>query len=76
MDHQKILNLLKEVILNLRQENGTLSIINQINANYDVGNETIYNKAVLKSYLCDYNDVYILERGNINIVGHQVTSSI
>ena len=53
MDHQKILNLLKEVILNLRQENGTLSIINQINANSDVGNETIYNKAVLKSYLCD-----------------------
>ena len=76
MDHQKILNLLKEVILNLRQENGTLSIINQINANYDVGNETIYNKAVLKSYLCDENDAYILERGNINIVGYQVTSSI
>ena len=42
MDHQKILNLLKEVILNLQQENGTLSIINQINANYDVGNETMF----------------------------------
>ena len=52
------------------------SVNYQSHANYDVGNEIIYNKAVSKSYLCDYNDVYILERGNINNVGHQVTSSI
>ena len=33
----------------------------------------IYNKEVLKSNLCDYNDVYILVRGNIAIGGHNIT---
>ena len=40
---------------------------------YDVGNEIIYNTEVLKSNLYDYNDTHILVRGNITIVGHQVT---
>ena len=39
----------------------------QSNANYDVGTEIIYNTEVLKSYLCNYNDAYILVRGNIMI---------
>ena len=40
------------------------NIVNdQSNANYDVGNEIIYNTEVLKSNLCDYNDAYILVRG-------------
>ena len=42
-------------------------------ANYGVRNEIIYNTAVLKSNLCDYNDAYILVRGDITIIGHQVT---
>ena len=45
----------------------------QSNANYDVGNEIIYNIKVLKSNLCDYSEAYILIRGNITIIGHQVT---
>ena len=45
----------------------------QANANYDVGNESIYNTEVLKSNLCDYNDAYILVRGDITIIGHQAT---
>ena len=28
---------------------------------------------ILKSNLCDYIDAYILVRGNITIIGHQVT---
>ena len=52
------------------------SIVNdQANANYDVGNESIYNTKVLKSNLCDYNDAYILVRGDITIIGHQVTQA-
>ena len=43
---------------------------NQSNANYDVGNESIYNTKFLKSNLCD---VYILVNGDIAITGHQVT---
>ena len=39
----------------------------QSNANYDVENEIIYNTKVLKSSLCDYNNAYILVRGNITV---------
>ena len=37
----------------------------QSNANYDAGNEIIYNTEVIY----DYNDAYILVRGNIIIAG-------
>ena len=40
---------------------------------YDVRNKIIYNTEVLKSYLCDYNDAYILVGGEITITGHQAT---
>ena len=33
---------------------------NQWKANYNVGNEIIYNTVVLKSNPCDYSDAYIL----------------
>ena len=38
---------------------------NESNANYDIENEIIYYTKVSKSNLCDYNDAYILVRGNI-----------
>ena len=41
---------------------------NQSNGNYDVGNEIIYNTEVLKSNLCDHNDVYILVWSNIIVI--------
>ena len=44
-------------------------------ANCDVTNQIIYNAEVLKSNLCDYNDAYILVRGNITIIGHAVTQA-
>ena len=50
------------------------NIVNdQSNANYNVGNEIIYNKEVLKSNLCDSNDDYILVKCDIAIIGHQVS---
>ena len=45
----------------------------QSNANYNVGNEILWNTEVLKSYLCDYNDTYSLVRSHITIIGHQAT---
>ena len=39
-------------------------VYNQLNGNYDAGNEIIYNTEVLQSNLCDYNDAYILVRGD------------
>ena len=67
MEHQKILILLNEESDSkfvTRKQN----IVNdQSNANYDVGNETIYNTKVQKYNLCEYNDAYILVRDNITI---------
>ena len=41
-------------------------------ANCDVANQIIYNTEVLKSNLCDYNDAYILVRGSIIIIEHNM----
>ena len=47
------------------------NIVNdQLNANYGVGNEIIYNTEVLKYNPCDYNETYILVRGDIIITVH------
>ena len=45
----------------------------QSDANYDVGNEIMYNTVVLKSNLCDYNDAYILVMVDITVVQFTVT---
>ena len=42
----------------------------QSNANYDVGNEIIYNTKVLTSNLCDYDHAYIL-RGDVIVVAQE-----
>ena len=48
---------------------GKWNIVNdQSNANYDAENETIYNAKVLKPNFRDFNDAYILERDDINVV--------
>ena len=73
MEHQKILNLSNEAN-DSRFVTTKWKIVNdQSNANYDVGNEIIYITEILKCNLCDYNDAYIIVRGNITIIGHQVT---
>ena len=59
MEHQKILNLLNESN-DFKFLARKWNIVNaQTSTNYNVRKETIYN-TVLKSSLCDYNDVYIL----------------
>ena len=56
MKQQKILNLLNETS-DYKFVTKKWNIVNdQLNKNYDVGNETIYNTEVSKSNLCDYND--------------------
>ena len=50
------------------------NIVNhQSNANYHVQNEILYKKAVSKFNLCEFDDAYILVRGNITSIVHQVT---
>ena len=51
-----------------------LNIINdQLNSNYNVGNEIICNTEVLKSNLCDYNDAYISVKGGITVTAALTT---
>ena len=71
MTHQKTMDLLSEASDSRRKWN----VINdQSNANSDVGNEIIYNKEVLKSNRCDYNDACILVMGNITVVAAPATN--
>ena len=58
---------MKQVMLNSLHEKKS------IHTNYDVGNEIIYNKEVLKSNLWDCKNPYIYVRSDITIKGHQVT---
>ena len=65
MEQQKILNLWND-------ENDPKFVIRKWNfvnhnlkTNYDVAHEITYNTEVLESNLCDYNDAYILVKGDI-----------
>ena len=40
----------------------------------DIGNEVIYNTEVLKSNICDYNNVYILVKCDITVTTAPATS--
>ena len=68
MEHQNLLNLLNEA-RSPKIVTRKWNIVNdQSNTTYDIENEIIYNTEVLKSNLCDYNDAYILVRGDITLI--------
>ena len=48
----------------------------QSNMNYSIGNDRIYSTAVLKFNLCDYNDAYILVRGDITIIRYNPAAQV
>ena len=74
MEHEKILNLLNKAY-DFKFVTRKWSIVNdQSSKNYYVRNDTeIYNTEILKSHLGDYNDAYILVRGEITILVYPVT---
>ena len=49
------------------------NVIDNSKSSYDATNEITYNTEILKSNLCDYNDVYILVRGDITAVAALAT---
>ena len=73
MEYQNILNLLNEANNSKFVTKKQNMINDQSKANYDVGNEIIYQVECLKSQFCDYNGTNISVRGHITIIGHQVT---
>ena len=73
MEHQKILNLLDETN-DSKFVTRKWDIVNDNSkSNYDATNEITYNAEILKSNLCDYNDAYILVRGDITVVAVPAT---
>ena len=73
MVHQKILNLLNETN-DCKFVTRKWNIVNDNSkSNYDATNEITYNTEILKSNLCDYNNVYILVRGDITVVAAPAT---
>ena len=73
MEQQKILNLLNEAG-DCKFVTRKWNIVNNNSkSNYDTTNETNYNTEILKSNLCDYNDAYILVRGDISVVSAPTT---
>ena len=42
-----------------------------LKANYGMGSEIIYNTEVLKPNLCNYNNAYILVRGDITVTASE-----
>ena len=73
MEKQKILSFLNEAS-DYKFVTRKWNIVNdQSNANYDVGNEIISNTEILKSHLCDYNDAYILVKGDITVTEAHAT---
>ena len=72
MEHKNILNLLNETN-DSKFVTRKWNIVNDNpKANYNVGNDIIYNTEVLKSN-CDYNGAYILVKGDITVTGAAVT---
>ena len=63
---------MKQTFLNLWQKNGILSIINQMKVMM-LKKKIIYDTEVLKSNLYEFNDAYILVRGDVTIIAHQAT---
>ena len=70
---RKMLNLLNES-RDSKSVTRNWNIVNeQSNESYSVGNEVMYSTEVLKSNPCDFSNAYILVRGDIIVIGYNVT---
>ena len=69
MEHQKISNLLNEANDFKFVTRKWSTFYDQSNANYDAGNEITFDIfEIVKFDICDYNDAYILVRGDIQLL--------
>ena len=73
MKHQKIWTLLNEANFSGFVTRKWNIVNDNSRINYDVENEIIYNTEILKFKLFGYNNASITVKGNITIVGHQLT---
>ena len=67
MEHKKVLTLLDEANDSKFTTRKWKIVNDNSKVNYEEGCEITYNTGVLKSNLCNYNDAYILVRGDITV---------
>ena len=67
MEHQIILNLLNEANYSKFEIKKWNIVSDNSKVNYDRANIIVYNAEVLKRYLFDYNNAYILVSGDITV---------
>ena len=73
MEHQKILHFLYESKDSTFLKRKWSFVNDNSKSNYDATNEITYNTSILKSKLCDYNDAYILMKGDITLIAASST---
>ena len=76
MKHQEILNLLNQASDSKFITRKWNIASDQWIADYDVGNEIIFNTKVLKSNLSDYSNAYILVEGDIITTAHSIPTQV
>ena len=73
MEHQKILNLLTDANDSEFVTRKWNIVSDNLKVNFNAGNEITYTTEILKSKLCDYNNAYILVRGDITVTAAPAT---
>ena len=73
MEQQKLLNLLNEANDSKFVKRKWNIFNNNSKSNHDATNEITYKTEILKSNLFDYNEAYILVRGDIIVVAAPTT---
>ena len=73
MEHKKIKKLLNEPNISKFVTRKWNMVNDKSDANHDLGYEIICNTEVLKSNLCDYNNAYILVKGDITVTAVSAT---
>ena len=68
MEHQNMLNLNNEINDSKFVTRKWNNVNDNSKSSYDATNEITYNTEILKSNLCNYNNVYILVRDDITVV--------
>ena len=76
MKHQKVFNLLNRENHSKFVTRNWNIVNDQSNVNYSLGNDIIYITEVLKSNLCDYNDVSTLVKGDITITKRNLATDV
>ena len=67
MEHYKIFKLLNDSTVSKFVTKKQIEVDDLSNSQYSVNKNVRFETSILKSYLCDYSDVYIVVKGTIDL---------